>query len=450
MLDMIGVGPFITLPLLLSAMGGPQAMIGWILGALLAVCDGLVWAELGAAMPEAGGTYQFLRRIYPGRLGRLLAFLFVFQLTFSAPLSVASGTIGLAQYATYLSPSLALHTLHWGRVVAGPSTLIAIAAVLLAVGLLYRNLTHLRVVSYVLWTTVIATIAWILVTALLHGHLRLAFTFPPGAFHPNHAFFAGLASAMLIATYDFWGYYHITFLGAEVQNPARTIPRAILISIALVAVLYLALNVAVLTVLPWQPLLSAQNLDARRALISVFIASAYGPVYGPLLGKIAAVLIMITAFASVFSLLLGYSRIPFAAARDGSFFRAFGRLHPTRNFPHVSLLYLGGAAIVFSFFSLAEVIAALVVLRILLQFLMQHIGVLYLRRTQPDLPRPFRMWLYPIPPILALAGFTYILLARPNFQREILASLVVAALGTTIFFMRKKPPARAAGVRTPF
>ncbi len=436
MLDMIGVGPFITLPLILSAMGGPQAMLGWILGALLALCDGLVWAELGAAMPEAGGSYQFLRRIYPGRLGRFLAFLFVFQLTFSAPLSVASGCIGLSQYATFLFPALGGHTVHLGqRVSAGPGTALAIGAVVLAVILLYRNLANLKALSLVLWTTVLATIAWVLVTALLHGHLAQAFTLPAGAFHPNAAFFSGLASAMLIATYDFWGYYNITFLGAEVKDPARTIPRAILISIGCVAVLYLLLNVAVLAVLPWQPLLSAQNLDARRALISVFMQSAYGPRYGHLLGEIAAVFVMITAFASVFSLLLGYSRIPYAAARDGSFFRAFAKLHPKRGFPYVSLLYLGSAAVVFCFFSLGEVIAALVVIRILLQFLMQHIGVLYLRRTQPSLPRPFRLWLYPLPPLAALAGFTYILLARPNFHRELAMAAVVVVLGTAVFYL---------------
>ena len=202
---------------------------------------------------------------------------------------------------------------------------------------------------------------------------------------------------MLIATYDFWGYYNITFLGAEVKDPARTVPRAILISIALVAALYLAMNVSVLAVLPWQQIASASSIDARRAVISVFMETAYGPHLGPTLGKLAALLVMVTAFASVFSLLLGYSRIPYAAARDGNFFPAFARLH-RKGFPHISLLYLGAAAICFCFFSLAHVIAALVVLRILLQFLMQHIGVLYLRRTQPHLARPFRIWLYPLPP----------------------------------------------------
>ncbi len=446
MLDMIGVGPFITLPLLLAAMGGPQAMLGWIFGAILALCDGLVWAELGAAIPQAGGTYAFLRKIYPGKLGRLLAFLFVFQLLFSAPLSVASGCIGLSQYATWLAPSLAgaehSHAFHFtgysAAISASPATAVAIVAVLIALILLYRNLTNIRVISYILWATVLCTIFWILITGLLHGHLAQALTFPPGAFTPNPAFFAGLASAMLIATYDFWGYYNITFLGPEAEDPARTIPRAILISIVVVAVLYLAMNLAILAVLPWQPLLSTQNLDARRAVISLFMQTAYGPSLGPLLGKLAAILVIITAFASVFSLLLGYSRIPYAAARDGSFFRAFARLHPTKNFPHISLLTLGAAAILFCFFSLADVIAALVVLRILLQFLMQHIGVMHLRRTQPDLPRPFRIWLYPIPPILALIAFAYIVFRRANSMREVFLSLIITAIGAALFFFLQK------------
>jgi amino acid transporter len=449
MLDMIGVGPFITLPLILAAMGGPQAMLGWILGAGLALCDGLVWAELGAAMPEAGGSYVFLRAIYSGadgtrKLGRFLAFLFIFQLMFSAPLSVASGCIGLSQYATYLWPSLGGHSridmMHFGSfsagVTAGPATLVAIAAVLAALFLLYRGLTALRVVAAVMWSAVMALIAWILVTGLLHGHLRQAFTFPAGALALTPGFFLGLGSAMLIATYDYWGYYNITFLGGEVKDAARTVPRAILISIALVAALYLAMNISVLAVLPWQRLVGVQDMNARRAVVSAFMEVAYGPHVGPILGKVAAVLVMVTAFASVFSLLLGYSRIPYAAARDGNFFRVFGRLHP-KGFPNLSLLVLGAAAICFCFFSLADVIAALVVLRIVLQFLMQHVGVIYLRQTQPEMKRPFRIWLYPLPPLLAIAGFLYILLERANFQRELAGAGVLIACGTIVYVMRE-------------
>jgi amino acid transporter len=445
MLDMIGVGPFITLPLILAAMGGPQAMLGWILGALLALCDGLVWAELGAALPAAGGTYHFLRMIYPGRLGRFLAFLFLFQLCFSAPLSMASGAIGLSQYATYLAPLLgkgsATHLLHLGSYSAGVSvgwaTLVAIGAVLLAVVLLYRNLARIQTISIAMGAVVMATIGWILVTGVLHANWHQAFLLPPGAFHLTPAFFTGLGSAMLIATYDYWGYYNVTFLGGEVRDPARTIPRAILISIGLVAAIYLSMNVMVLAVVPWQTMLAQQDLDARRAIISIFMETAYGPKLGPLLGQMAALLIIFTAFAGIFSLLLGYSRIPYAAARDGNFFKPFAKLHPTRGFPYISLLSLAGAAIVFCFFQLKDVIAALVVLRILLQFLMQHLGVIYLRRTQPEMPRPFRLWLYPLPPLVAIAGFLYILISRPNFQRELLLAAVLIAAASAVFVLRQ-------------
>jgi amino acid transporter len=456
MLDMIGVGPFITLPLILAAMGGPQAMLGWVLGAVLALCDGLVWAELGAAMPEAGGSYRFLRTIYARRsganggwdAGRFLAFLFIFQLTVSAPMSVASGCIGLGQYASYIFPSLRGHTaaraVHLGAysagVSVGPETMVAIAAVLAAVFLLYRGLDGLRVAAATMWCAVMGLIAWILVTGLMRGHIAQAFTFLPGAFHLTPAFFTGLGSAMLIATYDYWGYYNITFLGGEVKDPARTVPRAILISIALVAAMYLAMNISVLAVLPWQGIVGAgsagRDVGAQRAVISTFMETAYGARVGPALGKVAAVLVMVTAFASVFSLLLGYSRIPYAAARDGNYFRVFGRLH-RKGFPHVALLSLGGVAMVCCFFSLADVISALVVLRILLQFLMQHVGVIWLRRTRPEMRRPFKMWLYPLPPLLAIAGFSYILVERVNFQREILGAAVVIAAGTVAYVARE-------------
>jgi amino acid transporter len=449
LLDMIGVGPFLTLPLLLAAMGGPQAMLGWVLGALLAACDGLVWAELGAAMPEAGGTYHYLSAIFPGKLGSWLSFLFIFQLCFSAPLSVASGCIGLAQYAGFLSPELVshavVHALHVGPysfgVTAGIGTAMAIAAVILAVILLYRSLSEMRSLGTVLLALVLITIGWSIVTGLLHGHLSQAFAVAPGAFHLDHSFFAGLGSAMLIATYDYWGYYNVTFLGGETRDPGRTIPRAVLISIGIVALLYLGLNTSVLSVMGSSATIAAgSSLDARRALLSQFMQTAYSPSLGThtalILGKLAAILVMVTAFASVFSLLLGYSRIPFAAARDGNFPAIFGKLHPTRGFPYISLLVLAGAACVFCFFSLADVIAALVVLRIVLQFSLQHIGVMVLRIRRPDLPRPFRLWFYPLPPLLALAGFGYIVFSRPNFHRELLLAAVVTVIGTFIFFIR--------------
>jgi len=450
LLDMIGVGPFLTLPLLLAAMGGPQAMVGWVLGALLAACDGLVWAELGAAMPEAGGTYAYLGKMFPGQWGRWLSFLFVFQLCVSAPLSVASGCIGLAQYAGFLSPGWlgdggVVHALRVGGysfgVSAGRATWLAIAVVGLAVVLLYRRLSAMRGVSAGMLVVVLGTIGWAMVTGLLHGQWARVVAFPAGAWKLDHGFFVGLGSAMLIATYDYWGYYNVTFLGGEARDPGRTIPRAVLISIGVVAVLYLGLNASVLAVMGAPSIVGAQDLGARRALLSEMMRVAYTPGlgagWGMGLGRVAAVLVMVTAFASVFSLLLGYSRIPFAAARDGNFPAVFGRLHPRRGFPYVALLFLAGMACLFCFFSLADVIAALVVLRILLQFGLQHVGVMVLRVRRPEMVRPFRIWLYPVPPLLALVGFGYIVVSRPNFRRELMLAAFVAVTGSIVFLSRR-------------
>lgn len=461
LLDMIGVGPFITLPLLIGAMGGPQAMLGWVLGALLAMCDGLVWAELGAAMPQAGGTYAYLRGIFPGRTGRWLSFLFVFQLCLSAPLSIASGCIGFAQYARTFAPAAKLasstklafsaHTMHLGPytlgAVLGWQTLIAVGAVLLALALLYRNLVHVERLGRVLLALVLSAIAWTVLTAIAYGQWTRVVAFPPTAFHLTPAFFTGLGSAMLVATYDFWGYYNVTFLGGEVRDPGRTIPRALLLSIAIVTALYLLLNASVLA-LVGAPALMRMNADPNQpALLTAVMQPAYAPTLGAhaamWLGRLAAALVMVTAFSSVFALLLGYSRIPFAAARDGNFFAPFGRLHAQRGFPHVSLLVLGAVACVCCCFALRDVIAALVVLRIVLQFGLQQIGVILLRVRQPHLPRPFRMWLYPLPPLLALLGFGFVVFARPHFSRELLLSAVVAVAGSAAFLWweRKHPSA---------
>src|SRR5882762_1039952 len=432
MIDMIGVGPFITIPLIIAAMGGPQAMLGWILGALLVVCDGLVWAELGAALPGSGGSYRYLAEIYGAqKLGRLMSFLFIWQLTFSAPLSIASGSIGLAQYATYIFPRLghetkvALPILGSVEINAIPVALVAIAAVALAVVLLYRRITLIERLSKFLWVGVMLTILWVIFAGVTHFKPALAFDFPPGAFTIRPEFFTGLGAALLVSVYDYWGYYNVCFFGGEVKDPGRTIPRAVLLSI---------LFVAILVVIPWREFAGTADTPAQRYVISSFMER----LYGSKASLVATALIMWTAFASVFSLLLGYSRVPFAAARDGNYFRVFARVHPRHRFPYVSLLVMGSIAALFCFFRLADVIAALVVIRILVQFLAQIAGVIVLRVRRPDLPRPFRMWLYPLPALVALGGFVYVLISRKNFLREIRYAAVLVVVGLTIYFIRSR------------
>jgi amino acid transporter len=446
MIDMIGVGPFITMPLVVAAMGGPQAMLGWVVGALLAICDGLVWAELGAAMPGSGGSYQYLREIYgPNRLGKLVSFLFIWQLSFSAPLSIASGAIGFAKYTAYLLPGLEtqyaarqwslqlplLGTLRVGWVVAG-TTFLAIGIVLVALLLLYRRITQIGFISKFLWLFVMGTIAWIIFAGLTHFNRAQALSFPPGAFSLSRNFWLGLGSAMLIATYDYWGAYNVCFIGDELKDPGKTIPRAVLLSIILVAGLYLLMNLSVLGVVDWHEIIAAANSNNKLYVFSTFMQR----IYGPWAANLVTLLIMLTAFASVFSLVLGYSRVPYAAALDGNYFKVFARIHPVYHFPHISLLALGGVAVLFCFFPLADVIAALVVIRILLQFLLQAVGIIVLRIRRPDMPRPFRMWLYPLPAILAILGFAYIVVKRPDSLREIRYAAVILIVGLIIYMVR--------------
>jgi amino acid transporter len=446
MIDMIGVGPFITIPLIIAAMGGPQAMLGWILGAVLVMCDGLVWAELGAAMPGSGGSYRYLQEIYgPTKLGRMMSFLFIWQLTFSAPLSIASGCIGLSQYAGYLSKGLAAsyftHDFNLPLPLIGSlsasvlltrGTFVAMATVAFAVFLLYRKITIIGRLSQFLWVVVILTVVWVIVAGVTHFDSKRAFDFPPGAFTLSPSFFMGLGAAMLISVYDYWGYYNVCFFGGEVKEPGRTIPRAVIYSILAVAAIYIVMNVSILGVIPWQELGETATSDARRYIISVFMER----LYGNWAAVLATLLIMWTAFASVFSLLLGYSRVPYAAAMDGNYFKVFARVHLKHRFPYVSLLVMGGVAALFCLFRLADVIAALVVIRIMVQFLAQTIGVIVLRVRKPDMPRPFRMWLYPVPSLVAFAGFVYVLISRQNFQKEIRYAVVLLVLGVVIYLAR--------------
>jgi len=444
MMDMIGVGPFLTLPLVIAAAGSRFTVWAWLLGAGIAVCDGLVCAELGAAFPQAGGSYTFLRKIYGEHgAGRWVSFLYVWQLSFSAPLSIASGCIGLATFLSYIWPPLAARPLAAIPFLHG-TNLIAAATCILVTALLYRNLTSITKMAWVLFAGVLLTLTGVIVSGFVAGAHPIA---TPGAtsaagWHfsslvgwPSVALLPALAQATMITCYDYWGYYNICFLGSEVKRPEKTIPRAILISIAVVAALYVAMNLAVLPSLGVVASAAAkEGMQARLSLVAEVAQSAFGR----LAGQVLAALILWSAFSSVFSLLLGYSRVPFSAARDGNYFSGLAAVHARHGFPHRSLIALGLVATCFCFFSLGEVITLLVVIRILLQFLLQQAGVIWLRWKQPELVRPFRIPLYPLPPLLAMAGFLFVLAYRPHPLKELLAAAALAASGTIIYMIRAR------------
>ena len=465
MVDMIGVGPFITMPYIVAALAGPQAILGWIVGALLAVCDGMVWSELGAALPKAGGSYEFLKRIYGHRtFGRFFAFLFAFQLLLSAPTSAATGAVGLSKYAATLFPWL--NTSFRSVTIAIPffatrplsfnltgGTLVALGAMLLATGLLYRQIGMVGRIIKFLWIGVALTVACVIVTGFTHFHAGLVFARRDWQIHFNQAFVHGLASALLFANYDYWGYYNVCFLGEEVRRPEKTIPRAILISIGVVAVMYLLMNVGLLGVVDWHTFVAQKHAANYTAVRYAVFADMMRTVYGAWAARAVSVLIMWTGFASVLALLLGYSRVLYAAAKDGSLFPSLAHLHSRHNFPHRALLVLGGIAAVLCFFDLADLVTALVVIRIICLFLLQAIGVMIFRNREPNAVRPYRMAFYPMPALIAAAGFVFVLfdkmqiisfddLAR-RYHWHLTAqtgfverALVFLLLGTGIFVIR--------------
>jgi amino acid transporter len=397
MINMIGIGPFITIPLLLTALGGPQAMLGWIVALVIVICDGMVWSELGAAMPGSGGSFVYLREAF-GRetYGRLMAFLFVWQFILSGPLEIASGYIGFSQYLGYI----------WQGLSGWALFLVAAGVGVLNVVLLYRRITSIATITVSLWVGTLLTTLAVMATGALHFDRHIAFDFPPGAFSFSLGFVLGLGAASRIGVYDYLGYYDVCYIGDEVENPGHVIPRSILLSTVAVALIYMGVNLSIIGVVPWRELVPADQHAASNFIVSIFMER----IYGSGIATIFTLMILWTAFGSVFALLLGYSRIPYAAARDGYFFKAFGRLHAKDGFPYISLLVLGAISILACLFSLGVVIDGLIATRILVQFVGQVVGVIRLRRTRPDMPRPYRIWFYPVPTIVALVGWTFVFL----------------------------------------
>jgi basic amino acid/polyamine antiporter, APA family len=434
----VGAGVFVTIPLMLGQLPGPYALLGWLGAGALILVDGLVWSELGAALPGSGGSYVYLLECYGReRWGRLMAFLFIWQFLISGPLELSSGLIAMAQFSSSLSPDFAAwneaHTWKlsiWqaqGLALSfGPSRLIAFAAGLVMLFLLYRRITTLGKLTLVFWIGVLGAIAWILVEGWLRFDPAVAFDFSGAAAALPEGFAWKLGAAMILAMYSYLGYYHVCYIGDEVRDPARTIPRAILLSAAIVCVLFVLIHLAMLGTVSWR---EVPTNDDTFSLPAEFMRR----LHGDWAASVMTVLLMGSCFASAFAGLLGYSRIPYGAARYGHFFQALARVHPRHRFPHVSLLLVGSLTLFWSFFDLENIIKVLITTRILEQFIGQIVGLALLRRFQPGRARPYQMWLYPLPSVLALVGWVYLYLSAGSFF--ITLGLVTLSAGAVVFLL---------------
>jgi len=414
MIDMVGIGPFVVMPLVISKFGDGRFLWAWIFGAFVALADASIWSELGARFPLAGGTYQFHRLAYGGRAGKLMSFLFVWQTSIQAPLVVASGAIGFAQYLTFLVP------LEWWQ-----QKLVSGGLVIVVFLMLYRKIETVGKISVVLGAVVMLTIVWIICSGLIKGQQEVHFVASSSFGMFDRAFAGALGFASVKTVYAYLGYYNVCHLGGEIRNPEKNIPRSIYISIAGIALLYLLMNYSVASVIPF-----ASIKETDPYLVSSFMERLYGRTAG----IVVTVLILLIAMASLFAVVLGYSRVPYAAAADGNFFRVFAKLHPQKHFPHVSLTILCIAGFLFSLgMRLGDVITAILAMRIVVQFIAQAIGLILLRRREGGKNLPFRMWLYPIPVILSIAVWIFLLSATGMYA---FWGGLIAAAGVGVFYLK--------------
>jgi len=414
--QIVGAGVFATIPLILGVLPGEYALLAWLVAGVLILFDSMIWGELGAALPSAGGSYHFLLECYGrSRWGRLMAFLFVWQILISGPLEVGSGLVAAAQFSTGLDPdykefdkehtakvAIALDEEHTLGMAIGPSRLFGFALGGFIIALLYRRVATLGRMSVLFLIGILAVLGWVLLEGAIRFDPGLAFdTSLTSAEQPRH-FGLALGAGMGFAIYSYLGYYNVCYLGGEVRDPARTIPRSILVSALAVIVLFTLVQLAITGVVPWREARDVQ--EARDNLTAVFMTR----VHGQWAATLVTICLIGSCFASAFSGTLGYSRVPFAAAREGHFFRWFAAVHDRHQFPHRALLLIGGMILFWSFFSLETIITALIVTRILEQFVAQVFAVVLLRNLQPERARPWRMWLYPLPCAIALIGWVFV------------------------------------------
>lgn len=414
MIDMVGIGPFVVMPFVVAQFDTGLFIWAWIFGAVTALVDAMIWSELGAKYPLAGGTYNFHRIAFGEKGGKLMSFLFVWQTSIQAPLVVASATIGFAQYLTYIVP------LEWWQQKAVSGGL-----VILVFLLLYRKIETIGKISVIMGSIVVLTILWIIISGLVAQQQPVKLL-PSG--HESfftYAFWAAIGHASVKTVYAYLGYYNVCHLGGEIKNPGKNIPRSIYISIFGISLLYLLMNISVMGVIPWQ----AVDKD-NRYLVSTFMQL----VYGNQAGVIVTVLILCIAFSSLFAVVLGYSRVPYAAAVDGNFFRPFAKLHPAKQFPHISLIVLCSLGFVFSMlFKLSEVISSILAMRIVVQFIAQAAGAVMLREKYGSKNLPFKMWLYPVPVVLSVGIWLFLFLSTGIYA--IWGSLI-ALVGVAVYFIK--------------
>lgn len=381
-IDMVGIGPFVTLPIIMLVFPGQWSIVPWIIGAIISLLDGFIWSELGSRWPKAGGSYVFLQKIYTSKFGRFFAFLYSLQTSLHLPFVLTSACLGLINYLRYLIPLD-----YW------QGKFIMIAMIVIIIFLLYRNILKIGKIGYWLSFFVFGMLLFTIFTGFisfdantLHQNTQ---SFKPLGEFWSFAFWFAMGNATTKTVYSFLGYYNVCHIGSEIKSPEKNIPKSIMISIIVIAVLYLAMQFSVSGAIP-QSWITDENVPVVSLLME--------KVYGRSVAVGTSFVIIIIAISSLFALFLGYSRIIYTSATEGFHFKFLTHLHPKHHFPDYILLFFGAIAIVFCFIfdQPSDVFKFIVVSRIFIQFIPQAIGIIYMRMNKVDYEGLFKMPLFPI------------------------------------------------------
>lgn len=423
-ISMVGVGPFLTIPFMVASMNGPHVIYAWLAGLVLALFDGLVYAQLGAALPGSGGGYLYMREAFkPFGLGNLMGFLFIFDTILVAPLSVAGGAVGVSDYLQYF----------WTSMTPLQHNLLAAAICLVCTALLWRAIEDIGKLAVVMLIGVFVTIGWVIVAGLFNFSFAQAFAFPPEAKSVNTTLLAGIGATSILAMYNYGGYNQVCYIGGEIKDPGRVIPRSILLSTFIVAALYIVMTQVIVGMIPWQ------EVKESRTIASIFIERTFAdPATGRIAGIVMTALILFVAVASLYATILGYSRVAYAAAKDGEFFHVFAHVHPKKQFPDVSLAMTALVSIPFCFFTLGQLVNWLIQVQILLRFIWQCAAVVLLRRYRRDIPQPFTMWLYPWPALLSGALWVFIFFTGPVEGMIFSVATLLAGIAAYRLFIQRQ------------
>lgn len=428
--SVVGSGIFLTTGVMAATLPSPTLiMLAWLTGGVITLSGGLTYAELGAMYPRSGGVYVYLREAF----GPALAFLYgwaALLIFFSG--GIAAVAVGFADYVSYFAPSLSSSRVLWrvptpiGPWTVAASQIVAVTAIAALGAINYVGVRRSNRVNVTLTIAKVAGLAALPIMALVAADAAPAWTpIVPEIPRPLAAF--GVVMIGVLWANDAW--YCVTWIAGEMKQPQRDLPRAMLYGILLLTIVYLSVNAAYFYALPLADLQGVTRVGERAAAA---LAGDNG-------ARFVAATVIVSTFGCDAAAILAGSRLLFAMARDGVFLPAAARVHPVYRTPHVAVVALSVWASMLALTGTYEQLFTYVMFASSLLHMIGAFGVFRLRRLRPDLPRPYRVWGYPIVPIVFIvASGAFVLNTLVERPAQSLAGLAFLAVGLVVYWFRKR------------